>query len=130
MAVSLETRLPLVDQNVVAAVNRLPADARFQPLGRKQALRTIVLQGIDPALFDRPKSGFVMPFDPWIRRRLGAEMDATMRDPALARDAGLNGQAVERLWRAYQAGAAGIYWSRVWAVYILLRWTRRHRLTP
>lgn len=129
MAVSLETRLPLVDQEVVAAVNRLPTNVRYQPLGRKQALRTIGLKGLDPALFERPKRGFVLPFDPWIRRKLGTEMDETMRDRSLAASVGLNGEAVERLWRAYRSGAAGFYWSRVWAIYILLRWSRRHSVT-
>jgi asparagine synthase (glutamine-hydrolysing) len=126
MAVSLETRLPLVDQFLVEAVNRLPDAARYSPLGRKQALRTIGLDGLDPALFERPKSGFVLPLDHWIRRRLGAEMDATMRDGRMSRAVGLDGRAVARLWSAYQDGAPGMYWSRVWATYVLIRWCHRH----
>ena len=35
----------------------------------------------DPALFERPKSGFVLPFDRWIRQGLKKAMDQTMRDP-------------------------------------------------
>ncbi len=84
MAVSLETRLPLVDSVVVDAVNRLPDEARFAPLGRKQMLRRIGLDGLDPALFERPKRGFVLPFDTWIRKSLGRAMDDTMRDPQAA----------------------------------------------
>ena len=126
MAVSLETRLPLVDRVLVETVTRLPDAARYQPLGRKQLLRSIGLEGLDPQLFERPKSGFVMPFDTWIRRSLGSEMDATMRDTALAAKAGLNGKAVARLWQAFQQGAPGMYWSRVWALFTLLRWCGRY----
>jgi asparagine synthase (glutamine-hydrolysing) len=126
MAVSLETRLPLVDSVVVEATNRLPDAVRFQPLGRKQLLRRIALDGLDPALFDRPKRGFVLPFDRWIRKSLGRAMDDTMRDASLAAAVGLNGQTVARLWSAYQQGAPGLYWSRVWVLYVLIRWCHRN----
>jgi asparagine synthase (glutamine-hydrolysing) len=128
MAVSLETRLPLVDSVVAEAVNRLPDTQRFQPLGRKCMLRRVGLEGLDPALFERPKQGFVLPFDSWIRKSLGRDMDDTMRDPQMAQAVGLNGNTVERLWSAYQAGAPGLYWSRVWVLYILIRWCHRHRV--
>ena len=73
MAVSLETRLPLVDSAVVEAVARVPDAARFEPLGRKQLLRRIGLDRLDPRLFERPKRGFELPFGRWIRtRRSGA----------------------------------------------------------
>ena len=126
MAVSLETRLPLVDQVLLETVNRLPDQVRYQPLGRKQALRDAGLLGLDPKLFERPKSGFVMPFDTWIRRRLRESMDQVLLDSQLAAKAGLNGPTVARLWKAFQDGAPGLYWSRVWALYILLRWCDRH----
>jgi glycosyltransferase involved in cell wall biosynthesis len=126
MAVSLETRLPLVDQVLLETVNRLPEHLRYQPLGRKQALRNAGLGGLDPKLFERPKRGFVMPFDAWIRRQLRDGMDQVLRDEKLAAKAGLNGAAVARLWQAFQEGAPGLYWSRIWALYILLRWCDRH----
>ncbi len=128
MAVSLETRLPLVDSVVAEAVNRLPDAERFEPLGRKGVLRRVGLEGLDPALFERPKQGFVLPFDSWIRKSLGRDMDDTMRDAQLAQAVGLDGKTVERLWIAYQEGARGLYWSRVWVLYILIRWCHRHRV--
>jgi asparagine synthase (glutamine-hydrolysing) len=53
-------------------------------------------------------------------------MDETMRDPAAARAAGLEPAAVARLWEGFVGGAPGLYWSRVWAVYVLLRWCQRN----
>jgi asparagine synthase (glutamine-hydrolysing) len=128
MAVSLETRLPLVDSVVTETVNRLSDDRRYMPLGRKSILREIGLSGLDPALFDRPKSGFVLPFDRWIRRSLGAAMDETMLDRSLARALGMDGDTVARLWAAYQGGAPGLYWSRVWILFVLIRWCHHHRV--
>jgi asparagine synthase (glutamine-hydrolysing) len=85
--------------------------------------------GLDPQLFERPKSGFVLPFDRWIKAGLGKSMDGLMRDPKAAASVGLNGKTVTRLWDAYLAGAPGMYWSRVWAIYMLLRFGQKHGLT-
>jgi asparagine synthase (glutamine-hydrolysing) len=128
MASSLEQRVPLVDQVLFESVDRLPDQARYWPLGRKAMLRRIGLRGLDPALFERPKSGFVLPFDRWIRRGLQHAMDQTLRDPQAIAPAGLDPAAVERLWRAFLDGAPGMYWSRVWSVYVFIRWCHRNRV--
>jgi asparagine synthase (glutamine-hydrolysing) len=126
MAVSLELRVPLVDHVLLETLTRVPDTMRYAPA--KALLRRLGLHGLDPALWDRPKSGFVLPYDTWIRRSLGQAMDDTMRDESLCRSVGLNGPAVARLWQAYQSGAPGMYWSRVWAIYVLLRWCQKHNL--
>jgi asparagine synthase (glutamine-hydrolysing) len=128
MASSLEQRVPLVDQVLFESVDRLPDHVRYEPLGRKAVLRRIGLRGLDPALFDRPKSGFVLPFDRWIRRGLKDAMEQTLRDPQAVAPTGLDPEAVARLWRAFIDGAPGMYWSRVWAVYVHIRWCHRNRV--
>jgi asparagine synthase (glutamine-hydrolysing) len=128
MASSLEQRVPLVDQVLYESVDRLPDQARYRPLGRKTMLRRIGLRGLDPALFERPKSGFVLPFNRWIRRGLKDAIDQTLRDPQAITPAGLDPAAVERLWRAFLDGAPGMYWSRVWSVYVFVRWCHRNRV--
>ena len=128
MASSLEQRMPLVDSVLFESIDRMPEPARYRPLGRKAALRRIGLRGLDPALFERPKSGFVLPFDRWIKRGLKKAMDETLRDPQAVASAGLDPAAVARLWRSYLDGAPGMYWSRVWSVYVLVRWCHRNQV--
>jgi asparagine synthase (glutamine-hydrolysing) len=128
MACSLEQRVPLVDQILFESVDRLPDHTRYQPLGRKAILRRVGLRGLDPALFERPKSGFVLPFDRWIRRGLKNAMDQTLRDRQAVAPAGLDPEAVERLWLTFLDGAPGMYWSRVWSVYVFIRWCHRNRV--
>jgi len=128
MASSLEQRVPLVDQVIFESVDRLPDQARYRPLGRKAMLRRIGLRGLDPVLFERPKSGFVLPFDRWIKRGLKEAIEQTLLDPQAITPAGLDPAAVERLWRAFIGGAAGMYWSRVWSVYVFIRWCHRNRV--
>src|SRR4029079_13120113 len=79
MASSLEQRVPLVDQFLLEGVDRLPDRTRYLPLGRKAMLRRIGLRGLDPALFERPKSGFVLPPGRWVR---GGLRGPTGRAPA------------------------------------------------
>lgn len=122
MAASIEQRLPLVDSVLLEHADRLPDETRYEPIGSKAALRRIGLDGLPKELFDRPKRGFELPFDRWIRRGLRGSMDEVMRDPEVARAAGLQPEVVGRLWEGYLAGAPGLYWSRVWAIFVLLRW--------
>ncbi len=129
MAASLELRLPLVDHRLVEAVAGLPEADRFHPIGRKAFLRTHVLGGLDPALFDRPKRGFEMPFGTWLRGPLKTAVEPVLRDASLAASVGLDPAAVGGLWDAFQKEAPGIYWSRVWSLFALLDWCRRHRVS-
>ena len=128
MASSLEQRVPLVDQILFESVDRLPDQERYWPLGRKAMLRRIGLRGLDTGLFERPKRGFVLPFDRWIRRGLKDAMDQTLRDSEAVAPTGLNPAAVERLWQAFVDGAPGMYWSRIWSIYVFVRWCHRNRV--
>lgn len=127
MAASIEVRLPLVDRVLLENVSRLPTDKRYQPLRAKSVLRRIGLRGLDPALFKRPKAGFELPYNRWLRSSLGKMVDTTLRDPDAVRPTGLNPAAVLRLWQAFLDGAPGLYWSRVWALYVFIRWCHQHR---
>ncbi|MGZ3446773.1 MAG: asparagine synthase-related protein, partial [Myxococcaceae bacterium] len=126
MAASIEQRLPLVDAVLLGEVMQLPDALRYHPLRRKALLRRVGLKGLDPALFERPKRGFVLPYDRWIRSGLTASIDVTLRDADAVRSTGLDPEAVGRLWRAFLDGAPGLYWSRVWALYVWVRWCLRH----
>jgi len=128
MAVSLELRVPLLDHRVVEAACGVPDDARFRPLGKKALLKELAMPALDPKLFDRPKAGFVLPLDVWAKDRLAKDIEATFADQTLTSSVGMNGAALMRLFRAFRAGAPGLYWSRVWAPYVLLRWCRTHEV--
>ncbi len=128
MAVSLEVRVPLSDHGVIEAVAAVESGRRYEPLGKKQLLRDLALSKIDPAIFDRPKSGFVLPIEAWCRQSLKHEVAEVLADRDLCAAAGLDHATVGKLWRSFSAGAPGMYWSRIWVVFVLLRWCREHRV--
>lgn len=126
MAVSLEVRVPLLDYTLCEKVAGIDPARRFSPLGKKRLLRDLALARLDPALFDRPKSGFVLPIGEWAKRRLQPEMERLLSDAPLVRRAGLRPKSVQTLWKSYVAGRPGLYWSRVWSLYALLSWCQNH----
>lgn len=122
MAVSLEVRVPLLDYALCEKVAGVDPGRRFSPLGKKRLLRDLALARLDPALFDRPKSGFVLPIGEWAKRRLQPEMGRVLSDAPLVSRAGLRPESVRTLWSSYIAGRRGLYWSRLWSIYALLSW--------
>jgi asparagine synthase (glutamine-hydrolysing) len=128
-ALGVELRSPLADPALIDALSRIPESQKYMPVGRKPLLRRYGLEGLDPALFERRKSGFVLPFDRWIRANLGKVMQDTLCDERSCRTCGLEPRAVKRLWDAFQMRAPGLYWTRIWAVYTLMRWCQINALT-
>jgi asparagine synthase (glutamine-hydrolysing) len=126
MAVALEVRVPLLDHVLAETVAAIDPVRRFTPPRQKQLLREVALARLDPGMFDRPKAGFVLPIDTWARHRLQPQMQEVFSDVGLARRAGLQGAAVRTLWRSFADGRPGLYWSRIWAIYVLLSWCRTH----
>jgi asparagine synthase (glutamine-hydrolysing) len=126
MAVSLEVRVPLLDYALCEKVAGIDPARRFSPPGKKRLLRDLALGRLDPALFDRPKSGFVLPIGEWARRRLQPEIEHLLCDARLVSRTGLRPETVQTLWRSYLAGRPGLYWSRVWSIYALLSWCQSH----
>ena len=125
MSASIEIRLPLVDRVLFEYVDGICDRDRYLPLRTKSALRRIGLRGLNPELFSHQKSGFVLPFDRWIRAGLGRVMDHTLRDPQAVGPTGLSPRAVAKVWQAFLDGSPGIYWSRIWALYVFIYWCNR-----
>lgn len=128
MAVSLEVRVPLLDHEVIEAAAGLDWRRRFLPLGSKPPLRAIALRGLDQTIFNRPKSGFVLPIERWCRSQLQDELNAVFSDRGALEAIGVNPQAALRVWRAFERGSPGVYWSRVWSLFVLAKWCRMHRV--
>lgn len=126
MAVSLEARVPLLDWALCETVAGIDPARRFAPLGKKRLLRELALARVDAAIFDRPKSGFVLPIGEWARRRLQPEIGRLLCDAPLVMRAGLRPETVRTLWKSYVEGRPGLYWSRIWSLYTLLSWCQAH----
>ena len=126
MAVSLEVRVPLLDHSVVESCAHVHTRKRFYPLGKKRLLQELALSGLDQRLFNRPKTGFGLPIEFWSRQSLQGDLEAIFNDTELCQQVGLEASTVSRLWEAFKARSPGIYWSRIWSIFVLLWWCRTY----
>lgn len=128
MSASLEVRVPLLDHKVVEEVFKISAAKRYFPLAKKRLLQELAMPNIDPSLFEREKSGFVLPLEIWSKNSMKTVIEETFRNRQLTQSVGLNQRAILDLFYAFQAGVPGIYWSRIWAIYALLHWCRHNKV--
>jgi asparagine synthase (glutamine-hydrolysing) len=128
MAHALELRVPFVDVRV-AAVARAAADALKIRRGRSKPLLVDAIGDLlPPGSFERPKRGFTLPFETWMRDDLFAEVNSVLSSRSPER-AGLRPADVAGVWSAFQARRPGVNWSRPWALYTLVRWAERNGLS-
>ncbi len=81
MKFSLETRCPILDQEVMEYSFRIPHGYKFRHGDKKHILKDIAYDFIPKSLLDRPKQGFGVPLDKWLRGPLKAQlMDYSNRD--------------------------------------------------
>lgn len=101
MAVGLETRVPLIDHRIVAFACSLPPSQRIRGGQSKWLLRQVLNRYVPSSLVDRPKMGFGVPIDTWLRGPLRDWAEALL-DPARLRAQGmLDVEQVRVKWRQH-----------------------------
>jgi asparagine synthase (glutamine-hydrolysing) len=123
MAVSLEARVPLLDHRVVAFAWRLPQHLLVRGGVSKFLLRQVLYRYVPRALIDRPKMGFGVPIDAWLRGPLRGWAEDLLAEPSL-RDGGLEPEPILVQWRQHLSGARNAQYP-LWAVLMLQAWRRR-----
>ena len=121
MAVSLETRVPLLDVEVARSAWRIPTAVHMRDGRGKWVLRRLLERHLPRELFERKKSGFAMPVARWLRGEL-REWATAQLDPArLRREGYLSAPEIERRWRQHASGQAD--WSgHLWTVLMFQAW--------
>ena len=124
MAASLETRAPFLDRRVVAAAWTLPPEIKIAGGTGKLALRRLLERHVPSELFERPKQGFAIPLDRWLRGGLRGWAEALLRDRASFDALGLDHGAFATIWNAHHDGTAN-RGREIWTVLCLIQWWRR-----
>lgn len=117
MAVSLEVRVPLLDHRLFEHAWRLPAELKVRDGLGKIVLREILSQYVPRQLFERPKMGFGVPIDHWLRGPL-KDWAQSLLDPHIMKGQGiLRPEAIIPFWQRHLAGENFAY--PIWNVLML-----------
>jgi asparagine synthase (glutamine-hydrolysing) len=118
MGVSLETRVPFLDHNVIAMAMRLPPTMRIRRGETKWALRQLLYKHVPKHLIERPKAGFGIPLGPWLAGPLRGWAEALLDERALASDGMLDGRLIRQRWNEHVSGERD-WTSSLWGVLML-----------
>jgi asparagine synthase (glutamine-hydrolysing) len=121
MAASLETRAPFLDPLAVEAAWSLPIGAKIAGGKGKSILRDILYNHVPRPLIDRPKQGFAVPLDAWLRGPLRDWAGDHLAAGVVPEAAGLDPQKIARLWQAHQSGRVDAG-GALWPVVMLSAW--------
>jgi asparagine synthase (glutamine-hydrolysing) len=121
MAVSLETRVPLLDHRVVEFAWRIPLEYKVRAGRGKHLLRAVLERYVPRPLFERPKMGFGVPIDHWLRGPLREWADHLL-DPARLRSQGYFAvEPITRAWTEHREGRASHQYA-LWTILMFQAW--------
>lgn len=121
MAVSLETRAPFLDRDVVEFAWSLPMAMKLRDGQGKWLLRRLLDRYVPATLIDRPKMGFGIPLDAWLRGPLRDWAEHLLDEGRLRREGYLNPQPIRRAWERHLRRDASLG-HRLWSVLMFQAW--------
>ena len=122
MAHALEVRVPLLDHVLVEYLMGLP-DERKISNGTPKRLLVESLGGLLPReIVHRPKRGFTLPFEPWMRNGLRAFCEERLSPERVGSRGFFRPERVRGLWQSFLDGQSNVSWSRLWILVVLEEW--------
>ncbi len=124
MAVSLESRIPMLDPDIVEFAWSLPTELLLDPKTGtgKQVLRNVLYRYVPRELVDRPKKGFSIPVGKWLRDTELRQWAEDMLSPEkIKREGYLNPEVVSKVWKDF-AVDKGDWQPLIWYILMFEEW--------
>ena len=124
MAHSLEVRVPLLDHKLVEFIFSIPAKFKIGGRYPKRLLVNSLVSPLPQEVFRRPKMGFVLPFDCWLRGKLKGQVEEALREKGTILEDVLDQKAIWGIWEKFLSRR--VSWQRPWAIYVLKKWVNNY----
>jgi asparagine synthase (glutamine-hydrolysing) len=121
MAVSLESRVPLLDRRLVEFSWRLPRNFKLRNGTGKWILRKVLDRFVPRSLVNRPKAGFETPIDGWLRGPLKPWAEDLLSHESLQRSGFLHEEAIGDYWKQHRDGHRKRH-TEIWSVLMFQSW--------
>lgn len=125
MRYSLETRVPYLDHRVVEFALNLSPHLKYKNGISKYILKQILFQYIPKQLFDRPKQGFAIPLNTWLRNELRYLIDEFLSEEMINKFGIVNYETVKTLIKSFFGGKDYLY-NRIWLLIVLHSWYNKN----
>ncbi|GJL85855.1 MAG: asparagine synthetase B [Micavibrio sp.] len=124
MATSLEIRAPLLDRRIYDYVWTLPENMKIRNGQGKWLLKQVLHRHVPKELFERPKQGFSVPIDSWLRGELRDWAENLLDEKRLDEEGYLNTKIIRDIWEHYLDGH-GNHAGQLWTVLMFQAWKER-----
>lgn len=121
MSVSLESREPLLDHRLIEYVAQLPDEFKFREGSKKWLLKEIVHQYIPKSVMDRPKMGFAIPIESWLKNELRDLLETYLSEDKVNETGLFNWKEIEKLKIAFLAGRKE-FGVKIWYLLSYFMW--------
>ncbi len=126
MSVSLESRAPYLDHDLIELAWRLPQKFKIRDGTKKWIARQILQRHVPQSMVDRPKNGFETPLFQWLRGPLQEWADNLLSETRLEHEGYFDAKTVRQVWADHQAGRARLHYE-LWSVLMFQQWMESFR---